>query len=79
GIALFSLGLFAAAYLSSATTASLVNAVVPFAIILLGPAFGAGRPTRRQLLGLAVGVPGVVVIACRGDVAGFFGQGFDLG
>ncbi|MFX9023703.1 EamA family transporter, partial [Acinetobacter baumannii] len=41
GIALFSLGLFAAAYLSSATTASLVNAVVPFAIILLGPAFGA--------------------------------------
>lgn len=79
GIALFSLGLFAAAYLSSATTASLVNAVVPFAIILLGPAFGAGRPTPRQLLGLAVGLPGVVVIACRGDVAGFFGQGFDLG
>lgn len=79
GVALFSLGLFGAAYLSSATTASLVNAVVPFAIILLSPVLGAGRPTRRQLLGLAIGLPGVLIIACRGDVAGFFGQGFDLG
>jgi len=79
GIALFSLGLFGAAYLSSATTASLINAIVPFAIILLSPAFGAARPTPRQLLGLAIGLPGVFIIACRGDVAGFFGQGFDLG
>jgi len=54
---------------TTATNAVLLNSACPAFILAIAAATGAGRPTGRQLLGIATSLAGVGVIVSRGDPA----------
>ena len=68
GVGIFSLLLFAGAYETQALQVGLLNATTPIWVLVLARLF-RGEPVRAsQVLGIALGILGVVVLLTRGDL-----------
>ena len=69
GVTAFNTMVYVALTQTTATSALLVLALLPAAILLGAAAIGASRPTAVQWLGTAVSLGGVAVLVSRGDLA----------
>ncbi len=69
GVTAFNTMVYVALSQTTATSALLVLALLPSAILLGAAAIGASRPTWVQWLGTAVSLGGVAVLVSRGDLA----------
>ncbi len=69
GVGSFNLLVYVGLRETTATNALLLNSACPAFILALGLAAGLGRPSARQLAGIAVSLAGVVTIVTRGDPA----------
>jgi drug/metabolite transporter (DMT)-like permease len=64
---------------TSATNAVLLNSACPAFIVVLSSLAGAGRPSLRQVGGIALSLAGVVTIVSRGDPTALLSLGFNRG
>jgi drug/metabolite transporter (DMT)-like permease len=64
---------------TTATNAALLNSACPAFILVLGPLLGGHRPGRRQVLGVAISLLGVLAIVTRGEPAALLALGFNRG
>jgi drug/metabolite transporter (DMT)-like permease len=69
GVGNFNLLVYVGLQETTATNALLLNSACPAFILAIGLAAGLGRPSARQLAGIATSLLGVVVIVTRADPA----------
>lgn len=79
GIGSFNTMVYVGLQQTSATNAVLLNSACPAFIVALSFAAGGGRPSARQLAGIATSLLGVVVIVTRGDPAALWSLSFNRG
>jgi drug/metabolite transporter (DMT)-like permease len=79
GIALFAVVLFNGLRLTTAVNTGVISASEPLAIALVGWVLLRERLRRMQVVGIAVGAVGMVVIASRGELQGLEGLSANLG
>lgn len=79
GVGLFSVSLYAGAYLSPALEVGLLNATTPIWVLLIATFVGRARPRFAQIAGILIAMAGVTLVLMKGlptGVAGFhFGAG----
>ena len=68
GVGIFSLLLFAGAYETQALQVGLLNATTPIWVLVLARLFRGEAVRASQVLGIALGIFGVVVLLTRGDL-----------
>lgn len=79
GVGNFNLFVYVGLHETTATNALLLQSACPAFIVALSAAAGAGRPSPRQLAGIAVSLAGVVTILTRGAPAAISALAFTRG
>ncbi len=79
GVGNFNMLVYVGVHRTTATHAVLLNSACPAFIVALASAVGAGRPTARQLIGIALSLLGVLVIVSGGAPAALASLEFQRG
>lgn len=79
GVGLFSVSLYAGAYLSPALEVGLLNATTPIWVLLIATFVGRMRPRLAQIGGILIAMAGVTLVLMKGMPTGLAGFHFGAG
>ena len=79
GVGLFSVSLYAGAYLSPALEVGLLNATTPIWVLLIATFVGRARPRFAQIAGILIAMAGVALVLMKGLPTGMAGFHFGAG
>ncbi len=79
GIGLFSVFLYAGAYYSLALEVGLLTSTTPIWVVLMATLAGAPMVGRRQQIGIALALVGVLIIVLKGSLASLAGMELRIG
>ena len=79
GVGLFSVSLYAGAYLSPALEVGLLNATTPIWVLLIATVVGRMRPRLAQVGGILIAMAGVTLVLMKGMPTGLAGFHFGAG
>ncbi len=79
GVGNFSMMVYLGLHRTTATNGALLQSACPAFIVGISFAIGAGRPTGRQIAGIALSLAGVLAIVTRGAPAALLSLTFDRG
>lgn len=79
GVAAYPLLLYAALLYTSATSASIINAVNPAFIVIAAVLLGQASASKRTWAGVAIGLVGVLLVLTNGDVGRLLALQFNTG